>query len=93
MASGKVFEAVAKAADVPVEEVGDPEVVAVQGDVSWYVFPLADGRWAATDDAEVSPERVLVFATKREAVSAQRYGVELYDEGDPYRPRWVFPED
>jgi len=45
------------------------EVVVTEGDVDWYVTPLADGRWAAWDDAELAPDRVTYFATREEAVA------------------------
>ena len=56
------------------------EVVVTEGDVDWYVTPLADGRWAAWDDAELSMDRVAYFATREEAeafhldANADKYG-------------------
>ena len=44
------------------------ESVVTEGDVDWYVTPLADGRWAAWDDAELSLDRVEYFATREAAV-------------------------
>jgi len=45
------------------------EVVVTEGDVDWYVTPLADGHWAAWDDAELAPDRVAYFDTHEEAVA------------------------
>jgi len=44
------------------------EVVASEGDVDWYVTPLADERWAAWDDAEFAMDRVAYFDTRDAAV-------------------------
>ena len=45
------------------------EEVAIEGDISWYVTRLPDGRWAAWDDAEIATDRVIVHATREEAVA------------------------
>src|SRR5690606_206456 len=52
------------------------EVVVTEGDVDWYVTPLADGRWAAWDDAEIAPDRVAYFGTQDEAVEYHRTAYE-----------------
>jgi len=68
-----VIEAVEEAAGLHPGSV-DPdavEIVAEEGDISWVVVALPDGRWAATDDAEVAPDRVQVFPTRCAAVQAQ----------------------
>jgi len=44
------------------------EVVVTEGDVDWYVTPLADGRWAAWDDAEFAMDRVAYFDARDAAV-------------------------
>jgi len=52
------------------------EVVVTEGDVDWYVTPLADGRWAAWDDAEIALDRVAYFGTREEAI---RYHRDAYE--------------
>src|SRR5690606_28472746 len=52
------------------------EVVASEGDVDWDVTPLADGRCAAWDDAEIALERVAYFGTQDEAVEYHRTAYE-----------------
>ena len=58
------------------------EVVASEGDVDWYVTPLADRRWAAWDDVELATNRVAYFDTREEATAfhvdayADKYGEE-----------------
>jgi len=52
------------------------EVVVTEGDVDWYVTPLADGRWAAWDDAEIALDRVAYFGTQDEAVEYHRTAYE-----------------
>jgi len=60
--------------------VQESEVVVTEGDVDWYVTPLADGRWAAWDDAELALDRVEYFDTREEAEAfhldayADKYG-------------------
>src|SRR5690606_8734821 len=39
-------------------KVAHVEYVAREGDISWVIARLADGRWASTDDAELAPDRV-----------------------------------
>ena len=46
----------------------DIESVAQEGDIDWVIVRLPDGRWAATDDAEVSPDRVELFPTREAAI-------------------------
>lgn len=45
------------------------ESVIKEGDIDWFITQLPDGRWAAWDDAELSLDRVMYFATRREAVA------------------------
>lgn len=52
------------------------EVVVVEGDITWYITRLPDGRWAAWDDAELSLDRVAYFATREEAVNFHRAGFD-----------------
>jgi len=72
--TAKLAAAVAKAAGAkPVEWVP----VAEEGDVTWFLVRLSDGRWAATDDAEIAPDRVEVYATREEA---EKYLSESWEE-------------
>jgi len=50
------------------------EYVAQEGDVDWVIAPLPNGQWAATDDAEVSPDRVALFSSREAALRAQWIG-------------------
>jgi len=43
------------------------EEIYKEGDVSWYIAKLPDGRWITFDDAELALDRVNFFRTKREA--------------------------
>lgn len=52
------------------------EVVVVEGDITWYITRLPDGRYAAWDDAELSLDRVAYFATREEAVNFHRAGFD-----------------
>jgi len=45
------------------------EPVISEGDISWYVTHLPDGHWATWDEAELSPDRVMRFASRGEAVA------------------------
>jgi hypothetical protein len=47
------------------------EIVAEEGDVSWIIIPLAAGRWAATDNAAITPVRIQVFPTRLAALAVQ----------------------
>ncbi len=67
-----VAEAIRAAAGVPLA--GDPVLVAQEGDVGWYIAALDDGRWAATDEAEIHPERVQLFPSLEAALTFQRAG-------------------
>ena len=49
------------------------------GDITWYVTELPDGRWAAWDDAEISPHRVAYFDSRTEAVAFQQSGIEIVE--------------
>jgi len=68
------------------------ETVAVEGDVSWVVAELDDGRWAATDDAEISPGRVSIHPTREEAIAYQRSGWIAAGGDAGGRVRWVGPD-
>lgn len=50
-----------------------------EGDVTWYVTELPNGKWAAWDDAEVSVDRVALHDTYDEAVEYHRVGWEARD--------------
>lgn len=50
------------------------EIAVVEGDIHWYITRLPDGRWAAWDDSELSPDRVSYFDTREEAVKFHRKG-------------------
>lgn len=52
------------------------EVAVAEGDISWYITRLPDGRYAAWDDAELSLDRVAYFATREEAVNFHRAGFD-----------------
>ncbi|SFU94915.1 hypothetical protein [Alicyclobacillus macrosporangiidus] len=52
------------------------QAVLQNGDVTWYITRLPDGRWVAWDDSEVSLERVEFFDTRDEAEAFQMAGVE-----------------
>jgi len=79
--------------------VADATVVAREGDVDWVIVPLADGRWAATDDAEIDPDRVEIFPSRLAALAFQWAGwIARYPEYDPDHddtPRfgWVWPSE
>lgn len=72
----RIREAVAEAAGVPVNTVGGPEILFTEppGDISWVIVPLGDGRWAATDEAEIGPHHVTLFATRAAAMAYQEAG-------------------
>lgn len=60
------------------------EVVATEGDIDWYIVALPDGTWAATDDAEIHPDRVQIFPTREEALRFQWDGwVTAYPDYTP----------
>lgn len=67
------------------------EEVAIEGDISWYVTRLPDGRWAAWDDAEIALDRVSLHATRDEAVAYQWDGWMASHEGEEEteRVRWL----
>jgi len=46
--------------------------VAQEGDIDWVIARLPDGRWAATDDAEIAPDRVELFTTQSAALAYTR---------------------
>jgi len=58
------------------------EIAVVEGDIHWYITRLPDGRWAAWDDSELSPDRVSYFDTREEAVKFHRKGFEAAALGD-----------
>jgi hypothetical protein len=86
----KVREAVCQAAKIPLSKVGTPEDIWSQGDVSWYVVPLADGRWATTDDADVMPSRVSIHSTREDAVAELVAAAALFEPQSEYAPRRVY---
>lgn len=45
--------------------------MAQEGDIDWAVIRLPGGRYAATDDAEVAPDRVAFFPSYDAAIRAQ----------------------
>lgn len=47
----------------------DSEAVIREGDIDWFVTKFPCGHWAAWDDAELSLDRVMYFATRGEAVA------------------------
>ena len=49
------------------------------GDITWFITELPDGRWAAWDDAEISPHRVAYFDSRDEAVAFQQSGIEIVE--------------
>lgn len=51
------------------------EEIIREGDVSWYVTRLQDGRWVAWDDAELTLDRIACFRTRDDAVRYQKGGV------------------
>lgn len=53
------------------------EIAVVEGDISWYITRMPDGRWAAWDDSELSEDRVSYFDTREEAVTFHRQGFDL----------------
>ncbi len=53
---------------------GASEIFAEEGDVSWYITALPDGRWASWDDAELDLGRVQFFASRSEALAEQEAG-------------------
>jgi hypothetical protein len=59
------------------------ELVATEGDITWIVGPLDDGRWFATDDAELDPDRVTFFASRLAAIAFQWEGwLDVYPNYD-----------
>ena len=67
------------------------EEVAIEGDISWYVTRLPDGRWAAWDDAEMATDRVTIHATRETAIADQYAAWLDAHEHDPEtdRLRWL----
>jgi len=61
----------------------DVETVAQEGDIDWVVVRLPDGRWAATDDAEVAVDRVAIFGTRVEALDFRWVGWRAVHRDDP----------
>lgn len=53
------------------------ESVISEGDVDWFVTQLPNGRWAAWDDAELTPDRVAYFDTREAAV---QYHLDAHSE-------------
>ena len=48
------------------------ERIVREGDIGWFITALPDNRWAAWDDAELSPNRVEFFDTREEAIEFHR---------------------
>lgn len=67
------------------------EEVAIEGDVSWYITRLPDGRWAAWDDGELATDRVEVRATRDEALAYlwSCWEDSLDNEPETDRVRWL----
>lgn len=67
------------------------ETVAIEGDVSWYITRLPDGRWAAWDDAEIAADRVMIHVTRETALEDQYAAWLEAHEHDPEtdRLRWL----
>lgn len=62
--------AVATAAGVPLDAVGEPQQWASQGDLGWFLVPVDDGRWAAITEYEEEPpkaDHAVVFASRQAA--------------------------
>src|SRR5690606_39768643 len=74
--------------DVCSSDLQASEVVVTEGDVDWYVTPLADGRWAAWDDAEIALDRVAHFGTREEAIRYHRDRSEERRVGKDSSSRW-----
>ncbi|MDA8205058.1 MAG: hypothetical protein M0Z36_03245 [Thermaerobacter sp.] len=70
----ELVQVIAAAGHVTVETVGAPEIVVVESDAQWVIAALADGRWAATDDAGLDPRRVEIFSTREAALYHQARG-------------------
>jgi hypothetical protein len=52
-----------------------------EGDITWYLGRLDDGRWWAYDDAEpMDPDRLVFFDTKAEA---QQFDADGWIESHP----------
>ena len=47
----------------------ESEPVIREGDVTWYVTKLPDGRWAAWDEWELAEDRVMRLPTRGEAIA------------------------
>ena len=45
------------------------EFIAIEGDVDWCVIPLSDGRWVATDDAELGEHHMAICPTRKSAIA------------------------
>ena len=52
------------------------EIIIEDHDIRFYVTRLPDGRYAAWDDSELSPDRVSYFETREEAVKFHRKGFD-----------------
>ena len=65
--------------------------VAIEGDTTWYITRLPDGRWAAWDDAEIAADRIRYHATQEDALRFQWEGWQ--DAGGDQTPqvRWIGP--
>jgi len=65
------------------------ERVAVEGDVTWYITRLPDGRWAAWDDAEIALDRVTYHGSRDAALRYQWDGWQDAGGDRDDRVRWL----
>jgi len=65
------------------------ETVAVEGDISWYITRLPDGRWAAWDDAEIALDRVTYHGSRDAALRYQWEGWQDAGGDRDERVRWL----
>jgi len=73
----------------------DAEIVARDGKTQWILIPLADGRWAATTNAEPTGQTMPIFPTRLAALAYQwqkwldRYPRYHPEHDDNERFGWV----
>lgn len=71
----ELLGAVAEAAQAPLATVGAPVEIAWEGpahEISWWLAPVGDGRWAVLDDAEVDADRVDLYPDRDTALAQAR---------------------